>query len=100
MMACVADSVVAAPFALVGSIGVVAGMPNFHRVLQRFGVDYLLFTAGRFKRTVGVFSQNEKEGIAKFQEEINTVHSAFTAHVEEGRGARIDGGASAAATGE
>lgn len=100
MLACIADHLVAAPFALLGSIGVVAGMPNVYRVLQRHEVDYLQFTAGRFKRTVGMLTKNSEEGVAKFQEELDAVHSAFTALVAEGRGSRIEGGAGAVATGE
>lgn len=100
MLACVSEHLVASPFALLGSIGVVAGMPNVHRLLQRNEVDYLQFTAGRFKRTVNVLTENSEEGLAKFQEELDAVHSAFTAWVEEGRGSRIAGGAKSAATGE
>lgn len=100
MMACVASQIVAAPFAMVGSIGVVAGLPNFHRVLKSHEVDYMLFTAGRYKRTVDVFSENTEEGMAKFQEELNEVHTAFTAHVDRGRGTKIEGGAISTSTGE
>lgn len=100
MMACVADHVVAAPFATLGSIGVVATIPNFHKILERHEVDYLQFTAGRYKRTVDMFAKNTKEGLTKFQSELEAVHTAFTAHVQEGRGSRIEGGADRSATGE
>ena len=56
-MACVADKLVASPFAFLGSIGVVAGMPNVHKVLKKNDVDYLLFTAGKFKRTVTALTE-------------------------------------------
>ena len=52
MIACCADNVVAAPFAMIGSIGVVAGLPNFHKLLERAEVEFKLYTAGEFKRTV------------------------------------------------
>ena len=52
---------IAAPFAFVGSIGVVASLPNFHRVLTRAEVEYMLFTAGKFKRTVTVLGENSQE---------------------------------------
>lgn len=100
MMACVAQHIVAAPFAVLGSIGVVASMPNFHRVLQKQEVDYLEVTAGKFKRTVGILTENTKEGIEHFQSELDAVHAAFTDLVTEGRGSKIVGGASTAATGE
>jgi serine protease SohB len=68
MMAAVADKIIAAPFAIIGSIGVVAGIPNFHRVLQKNEVDYHLFTAGKYKRTVTPFSKVTKEGKQKVEE--------------------------------
>ncbi len=85
LMACCADQIIAAPFALLGSIGVVAELPNFHRVLDRFQIDYMLFTAGEFKRTVHHLAENSDEGIAKFQEQLEDIHKAFKDHVKEFR---------------
>lgn len=85
MMACVANQIVAAPFASVGSIGVLAGMPNFHRVLERNEVEFQQITAGKYKRTVNVLTPNTEEGLAKFREEIDTVHDAFKEHVSKWR---------------
>lgn len=80
MMAVVAERIVAAPFAIVGSIGVVAGMPNLHRWLKKREIDYELVTAGKFKRTLTVFGENTDEGRAKFQEELEAVHALFKEH--------------------
>lgn len=77
MMACVADRIVAAPFAIVGSIGVVAQLPNFHRLLQRHDVDFEQMTAGRYKRTLSLFGENTDEGRAKFQQDIDDAHALF-----------------------
>jgi serine protease SohB len=77
MMACVADHILASPFAVVGSIGVVAQLPNFNRMLKRHEVDYELFTAGEFKRTVTLFGENTDKGRAKLQEEIEDAHALF-----------------------
>lgn len=77
MMACVADRIVAAPFAILGSIGVVAPLPNVHRLLQRVGVDYEDATAGEFKRTVTVLGAPSERGRAKFQEELEDSHALF-----------------------
>ena len=77
MMAAVADRIVAAPFAVVGSIGVVAQIPNVHRLLKRNDVDVELLTAGQYKRTLTVFGENTDEGRAKFQEELETAHALF-----------------------
>ena len=85
MMASVADKIIAAPFAIIGSIGVVAGIPNFHRVLQKNEVDYHLFTAGQYKRTVTPFSEVTDEGTQKMQDDLTAIHEAFKQHIKDGR---------------
>lgn len=90
MMACCADEIVAAPFAYLGSIGVVAELPNFHKVLNKNEVDYFMFTAGNFKRTVSLFNEVTVDGKKKFQEQLEGIHTAFKEHVSEQRGNMID----------
>ncbi|MBN8431902.1 protease SohB [Microbulbifer salipaludis] len=85
MMACVADRILAAPFAMLGSIGVVAQLPNFHRLLQRNDVDFELFTAGEYKRTVTMFGENTAEGKEKFQSDLEEIHTLFQHFVSEYR---------------
>lgn len=85
MMAAVADKIIAAPFAIIGSIGVVAGIPNFHRVLQKNEVDYHLFTAGKYKRTVTPFTEVTDEGKQKLQDDITAIHEAFKRLIKDGR---------------
>jgi serine protease SohB len=77
MMACVADRIIAAPFAILGSIGVIAQLPNFNRWLKGRDIDYEQFMAGEHKRTVTLFGENTEEGREKFQEEIDDVHKLF-----------------------
>lgn len=77
LMACVADHLIAAPFAVIGSIGVVAQLPNFHRLLEEHGVDFEQLTAGRYKRTLTMFGKNTDEGREKLQEEIEEIHALF-----------------------
>lgn len=77
MMACVADKIIAAPFAVVGSIGVLAQLPNFHRLLDRHGIDFEQFKAGEYKRTVTVFGKNSDEDREKFTEELEDTHLLF-----------------------
>lgn len=81
MMAVVADHVVCAPFAMVGSIGVVATIPNIHKLLRRHDVDVELHTAGRYKRTLTVIGENTEEGRQKFREDLDAIHAAFRAWV-------------------
>jgi serine protease SohB len=77
MMACVANRILAAPFAIIGSIGVIAQIPNFNKVLKKHDVEYDQFTAGEFKRTVTMFGENTDEAKAKFREEIEDIHVLF-----------------------
>lgn len=77
LMACVADKLVAAPFAMVGSIGVVAQIPNFNRLLRKHAVDVEMLTAGQYKRTLTVLGQNTEAGRQKFIEELEDTHRLF-----------------------
>jgi serine protease SohB len=85
LMACVADRIIAAPFAIVGSIGVLAQIPNFHRFLKERGVDFEQITAGRFKRTLTVFGENTEEGRDKLKQELEDVHALFRNQISEHR---------------
>ncbi|HST85667.1 MAG TPA: protease SohB [Kineosporiaceae bacterium] len=85
MMACVASRIVAAPFAVVGSIGVVAQVPNFYRLLDRVGVDVEQFTGGEFKRTVTMFGETTDADRAKLAEQIHETHDLFKSFVAEHR---------------
>jgi serine protease SohB len=85
LMACVADHLIAAPFAVVGSIGVVAQMPNFHRLLEDRGVDYEQLTAGRYKRTLTLFGKNTEEGRQKLQQELEDIHELFKSQIQANR---------------
>ena len=85
LMAAVADRIVAAPFAIIGSIGVVAQLPNFHRFLEERGIDFEQITAGRFKRTLSVFGENTDEGREKLKAELREVHDLFKHQITERR---------------
>ena len=85
MMACTASKIVAAPFAIVGSIGVVAQIPNFNRLLKKHDVDIELQTAGEYKRTLTMFGENTDEGRQKFKQELEETHLLFKDFVKEYR---------------
>lgn len=97
LMAAVADRILAAPFAVVGSIGVAAQVPNVHRLLKKHDVDFEVLTAGEYKRTLTVFGENTDTGREKFQEELEDVHDLFKQFVGDNRG---DVDVAAVATGE
>ena len=85
MMACVGDKIIAAPFAVVGSIGVVAQMPNFNKLLKKHDIDFELLTAGEHKRTLTLFGKNTDKGREKFIEELNETHELFKEYVSKRR---------------
>lgn len=77
MMACVADKIIAAPFAILGSIGVLAQLPNLHRLLKKNDIDYKIYTAGEYKRTVTVLGEITEKGEEKFKEQLEDTHRLF-----------------------
>ena len=85
LMACVADRILAAPFAVVGSIGVVGQLPNFNRLLKKHDIDYELHTAGEFKRTLTLFGENTEAGREKFRESLEEAHALFKAFIRQNR---------------
>lgn len=85
MMACVADRILAAPFAILGSIGVIAQLPNFNRLLKKHNIDFEQISAGEYKRTLSMFGENTNKGRQKLQEEIDETHALFKSFVATNR---------------
>ena len=85
MMACVANTIISAPFAILGSIGVIAQLPNFHKILKKNDVEFEQITAGDFKRTLTMFGENTDKAREKFKEEIEETHELFKTFVTEHR---------------
>lgn len=85
MMACVADEIIASPFAIIGSIGVIAQLPNFNKVLKNNNVEFEQHTAGEYKRTLTMFGENTDAGREKFRQELEDVHGMFKQFVQEHR---------------
>lgn len=85
MMASVADRILAAPFAILGSIGVIAQLPNFHRLLKKHDIEFEQVMAGEYKRTLSLFGENTKEGRNKLQQEVNDAHTLFKNFIIENR---------------
>ena len=85
MMACLADKLVAAPFAIIGSIGVVVQLPNFHKILKKNEVDYEVISAGEYKRTLSTFGEITDKGRAKVQEDVENIHEIFKQWVKSHR---------------
>ena len=77
MMACIGERIVSAPFAILGSIGVVAQLPNVNRLLKKHDIDFEVLTAGEYKRTLTVFGENTEKGREKFQEDLDVTHQLF-----------------------
>jgi serine protease SohB len=85
LMACTADKILASPFALIGSIGVVAQVPNFNKLLKKYDVDYKEYTAGDYKRTVSLFGEITEKGEIKFKEQLEATHVLFKSFVAKYR---------------
>lgn len=85
MMACTANRILAAPFAIIGSIGVIAQVPNLHRVLKKHDIDYEEITAGEFKRTISLLGEITSKGRQKFVEQIEDTHRLFKEFVSQQR---------------
>jgi serine protease SohB len=81
LMACIADKILAAPFAIVGSIGVVSQLPNFNKWLKKHDIDFEQITAGEYKRTLTIFGENTNEGRKKYAEDLEKIHHYFKQHV-------------------
>ncbi|TEW55203.1 protease SohB [Psychromonas sp. RZ22] len=85
MMACVADKIIAAPFSIIGSIGVIAQIPNFNKLLKKHDVEFEQLTAGQYKRTLTMFGENDDLGREKFKQELEETHQLFKHFVSEHR---------------
>jgi len=85
MMACVADKIIAAPFSVIGSIGVIAQIPNFHRLLKKHDIEFEQLTAGEFKRTLTMFGENTDKAREKFKEELEDTHILFKDFIKDHR---------------
>lgn len=85
MMACVADKIIASDFAVIGSVGVVSQLPNFHEFLKKHDIAFEQFTAGEYKRTVTMFGENDDKDRAKHQEDIDRIHELFKQFVKTHR---------------
>lgn len=85
MMACIANQIIAAPFAIIGSVGVVSQMPNFNQLLKEKGIEYEQITSGKYKRTVTMFGKNTDEDRQKLQLELEGIHSQFKSLIKKQR---------------
>lgn len=85
MMACIADKIISAPFAILGSIGVIAQIPNFNRLLKKHDIEFEQLTAGEYKRTLTMFGENDQVGRDKFKQELQETHELFKHFVTEHR---------------
>ncbi|WII71558.1 protease SohB [Bdellovibrio sp. 22V] len=85
LMSCTANKILSAPFAIVGSIGVVAQVPNFNRLLKRHDVEYKEYTAGEYKRTVSLLGEITEKGEEKFKQQLEETHVLFKSFVQKFR---------------
>lgn len=84
-MACIADKIVSAPFAIVGSIGVIAQLPNFNKLLKKYDIEFEQLTAGEYKRTLTMFGENNDKAREKFKQELEETHGLFKDFIRDHR---------------
>lgn len=82
MIACLADKIISAPFAIIGSVGVIASIPNFNKILKKNDIDFYQMTAGKYKRTMTLFGEITEDGKEKFKEELEETHVLFKQHIK------------------
>ncbi len=85
LMACVADHILASPFAIIGSIGVISQLPNFNRLLKKHEIDFEQLTAGEYKRTLSLFGENNAQARDKAQHDLDAIHCIFKAFIQQHR---------------
>lgn len=85
LMSVPAQRIIAAPFAMVGSIGVVSEFMNFNKLLRRLGVEPMTITAGELKRTVTPLSEVTEENKAAYKAQLEAIHRQFIAVVKKYR---------------
>lgn len=85
LMACVGNHIIASPFSIIGSIGVLAQLPNFHRFLKKHDIDYEQVTAGEYKRTLTLFGENTDKAREKFKEDLELIHEQFKSFLKNYR---------------
>ncbi|MBK2357439.1 protease SohB [Francisella hispaniensis] len=81
MMSAVAHKIIAAPFAIVGSIGVVGTIPNIRELLEKNGINVEMHTSGEYKRTLTTVGINTEEGRNKFKQDLESIHQLFKKHI-------------------
>ncbi|GKY98382.1 hypothetical protein MPSEU_000795800 [Mayamaea pseudoterrestris] len=87
MIACTASpgQLFAAPFSIIGSIGVVGQVVNVRKTLKDWGVDPIIFRAGKDKAPISALGEVTTEGISAVQNIVDNTHRAFKRHVVESR---------------
>merc|ERR1711871_850089 len=85
MMACTGDTIVASPFAVLGSIGVISDQPNVYERLKREGIEFSTVTAGKYKRTLTPTKKPTKEDFDKSKEDVEGILVLFKEYVKRNR---------------
>ena len=90
LMACVGNQIISAPFAFIGSIGVLFGLPNIHDFLKKHDISYEEITAGEYKRTLTPLGKVTEEKRKKLKEQLDLIHNQFKNFVKQYRDIDMD----------
>jgi protease IV len=89
-IACTADSIVANPATLTGSIGVIMSFSNLEGLFDKLGMDFSVIKSGKFKDTGSWSREMTPEERALLQATVDDIHSQFVEAVSSSRGMTVD----------
>jgi serine protease SohB len=91
MIACAGDEVIADPYSIVGSIGVVGGSFGFDKLIAKIGVERRLYTSGEHKAMLDPFLPENPDDVERLKKLQRHIHEDFIALVKSRRGAKLQG---------
>lgn len=91
-LASAADEIWADRSSIVGSIGVISAGFGAHELLDRYGVERRVYTAGKSKSMLDPFRPENPEDVTRLKSLLEDLHGNFIGHVKERRGAKLPEG--------
>jgi serine protease SohB len=88
-LAVTADEIYVDDSSILGSIGVISAGFGAHDLLQRYGIERRVYTAGASKSTLDPFKPEKPEDVDRLKKLLEQIHSVFIAHVTKQRGAKL-----------
>ncbi len=84
-IACAADTIVANPGTLTGSIGVIMQFTKIKGLYEKVGLEHQVIKSGKFKDSGSMFRDLSEDDIAVLQETVDDVYNQFVDAISESR---------------